>query len=423
MALWLTFGTVLILIFLSALLSASEIALIGSSRSRIHHLVKKKNLKASIVEKLLYKLEPVIGAILLGNTFLNILATTLMTGALIKIFGEKGIVYATLCMMFIILLFAEVMPKLYAVRYPEKSALFLSFFISKLIILLKPFTIFIQKLSQIIWKLAGINLNTPKNKNEHEENLRGAIELHRNEEPETHEESHMLKSILDLDDVTVNEILIHRKDMVTINIDQPTDNIINYILSSPYTRYPMWEKTPENIIGILHARDVLKALRTSHTKKTKHIDLRPLLSQPWYIPKSTSLFDQLQAFRKKKEHFAFVIDEYGALQGIITLEDILEEIVGEINDEHDTSSQISEEQADGSLVIKGHTTLRDLNRKFSWDLPDNDATTLAGLVLYTCRIIPKEGQEVQVCGFRIVILERQRNQLTKLKIYPSLQEK
>lgn len=417
MELWLLFSLILFLIFLSALLSASETSLTGSSKPRIHHLVKTGNEKATIVENLMNKLQSVISAILLGNTLLNILASTLMTGAMIKIFGTSGVVYATFVMVFIILLFAEVMPKLYAVRHPENSALLLSLFISKLIIILKPFTDFIEFLAHFAWKLLGVNLNQEKNKENYEEDLRGAIELNKGTEILTHERSHMLNSILDLNDMTVNEILIHRKDMVSINIDQPTDAIVKQVLENPYTRYPIWEKNPENIIGILHARDLLKVLRNSYNSQKKHINIRPLISEPWYVPKSTSVFDQLQAFRKRREHFSFVIDEYGTLQGIITLEDILEEIVGEISDEHDPNNQIAQKQKDGSFIVKGHVTIRDLNRQLNWDLPIQHAITIAGLVIYTCRLIPKAGQEISLYGFRINVVERQRNQLTKLKIY------
>jgi len=419
--LWLLFAIILVLIFLSALLSASETSLTGSSKPRIHHLAKKGNAKATVVESLINRLESVISTILLGNTLLNILASTLMTGAMIKVFGTSGVLYATFLMVFIILLFAEVMPKLYAVRHPETSALFLSFFISKLIIILKPFTKLAEFLAYFSWKLLGVDLSVPEKKN-YEDDLRGAIELHRGTENLTAEKTHMLKSILDLNDMTVNEILIHRKDIVSINIDQSTDAIVTRVLENPYTRYPIWEKNPENIIGILHARDLLNTLRNSYTTKKEPINLRPLISKPWYVPKSTSVFDQLQAFRQRREHFAFVIDEYGTLQGIITLEDILEEIVGEISDEHDPKNQIAHKQKDGSIVVKGHVTIRDLNRQMDWDLPVHHAITIAGLVIYTCRLIPKTGQEVSLYGFKIKVIERQRNQLTKLKIYAPKKE-
>lgn len=402
---------------MSALLSASETALTGSSKPRIHQLVKKGDTKAGIVERLQSTMDSVIGSILLGNTLLNILASSLITGALVQIFGDTGMVYATIGMTFLILLFAEVMPKVYAVRYPEKTALFLVSLVAILIKILKPITQFVQWLAYEIWRFIGVNIKEDKANSDYEEDLRGAIDLHRGQEPETDEERRMLNSILDLNATNVDEILIHRKDMTTIDINQETDKIISEIIASPYTRYPVWENDSENIIGILHTRDVLKALK-AYDGASENINLKSLLSKPWFIPKTTSLFDQLQAFRKRHEHIALVIDEYGSLHGIITLEDILEEIVGEITDEHDPKNQIAFPRDDGGFEVKGHTTLRDLNRQFDWNLPDDKATTVAGLVLYASRRIPKSGQEINIHGFKVLIQERQRNQITQLVIYP-----
>lgn len=411
---------------MSALLSASETSLTASSRPRIHHLHKSGDARAKAVATLQQKLDAVVSASIMGNTSVNILISSLLTVVCVVLVGEVGVIYAAILSTSLVLLFAEVMPKLFAVRYPERTALWLSPFLLKFMVIAEPPTRFVQALSRKIWSLMGYNLASESDLTAQEESLRGAIDLHRGHHPEVEEERRMLKSILDLDDIVVEEILVHRKDVVTLNVDAPINALVDAIFTNPYTRYPVWQDNPENIIGLLHARDVLKALRYDtpgpHSQEVPGVDvtfdIRKVLIKPWFIHEATSLFDQLQAFRKRHEHMAMVIDEYGAFLGIVTLEDILEEIVGEITDEHDPKNQLATPLEDDSFEVKGHTTLRDLNRHFEWGLPDDHATTVAGLVLYQCKRIPRIGQTITLGGFKFHILERQRNQITKIKITP-----
>jgi Mg2+/Co2+ transporter CorB len=251
--------------------------------------------------------------------------------------------------------------------------------------------------------------------------LRGVIDLHTRAMADTsadiqHERA-MLRSVLDLADVEVSEIMIHRRNLATVDVDQPVNDLIDQVLTSPYTRLPLWRGKPDNIVGVLHAKALARAVQ-EHTEQGTLDQLDPVAvaAAPWFIPDATRLLDQLQAFRARREHFAMVVDEYGSLQGVVTLEDILEEIVGEIADEHDVAVSGVRAQPDGSYVINGDVTIRDLNRQFDWSLPDDEAATIAGLVLHESRSIPEVGQTFLFHGFRFEVLRRQRNQITALKV-------
>jgi len=249
--------------------------------------------------------------------------------------------------------------------------------------------------------------------------LRGAIELHAGEDEQVvrHERA-MLRSVLDLAEVQVSEIMTHRRNIATIDANQPQNQAIEQILASPYTRVPLWRDDPDNIVGILHAKALLRAIR-GHDNNTKPIDLIGLASDPWFIPEQTLLLDQLESFRQRREHFAVVVDEYGSLMGIVTLEDIIEEIVGDIDDEHDVTPHEVKREHDGSFVLDGSETIRDLNREYEWGLPDEEAATLAGLILHESRRIPQVGQSFIFHDFRFDILERQRHQITSVRVTPT----
>ena len=250
-----------------------------------------------------------------------------------------------------------------------------------------------------------------------EEALRGAIELHAGDEPETHQERVMLRSSLDLADVDVSEVMHHRQDIVMVDADLSPTQIIDQVVQSPYTRIPLWRGQTDNIVGVLHAKALLRQVR-AHTGDLDHINIEAEAATPWFIPESTSLLDQLQAFRQRREHFALVVDEYGSLMGVVTLEDILEEIVGDISDEHDVVPIGVRAQSDGSYLVDGRVTIRDLNRRFEWRLPDDDAATIAGLVIQIGRVIPYEGQIFMSEGFRFEVVSRRRNRLALIRITP-----
>ncbi|MCH2037194.1 MAG: CBS domain-containing protein, partial [Rickettsiales bacterium] len=245
--------------------------------------------------------------------------------------------------------------------------------------------------------------------------LRGAIEMHHDDGSVIKEDKDMLGSILDLPQMDVADVMVHRKNMVTIDINLPIDELIQMVLDSNYTRIPLWEENPENIVAILHVKNVLRAIKAQKKEGTQ-IDIKDISYEPWFVPENTSLSKQLHEFRNKRNHFALVVDEYGALQGLITLEDVLEEIVGDINDEHDTSDENVMSEKDGWYVLNGSATIRDINRQFGWNLPDDDATTIAGLIMHESETIPDTGSIFEYHNFIFDIREKDSNQITQVAI-------
>ncbi|HEY9548369.1 MAG TPA: HlyC/CorC family transporter [Kiloniellaceae bacterium] len=413
-----TLASILVLLVFSAFFSGSETAMTAASRPRLHNLARSGNHRATLVNELWHEREHLIGTLLLGNNLVNILASALATSLLIAFFGEAGVVYATLVMTVLVLVFSEVLPKTYALQDADRVALAVAPLLRVLVTVLKPLSLVIQLMVRATLALFGIEVRQALTAEASEEQLRGAIELHQGEGEEERHERAMLRSILDLGDVWVEEIMIHRKDVGAIDVDQPPAKIVEEVLSSPFTRMPLWQEDPDNIVGVLHAKALLRAVQAVGNDLDK-LDLRAVASAPWFIPDTTDLLSQLQAFRRRHEHFAIVVDEYGEMLGIVTLEDILEEIVGDISDEHDVEIEGVQLQRDGSLIVDGKVTLRDLNRRFEWRLPDEEASTIAGLILHETRCIPDVGQIFTFHGFKFEILGRMRNQITSIRICAS----
>jgi Mg2+/Co2+ transporter CorB len=407
------------LILCSGFFSGSETALTAASRARIHALVSQGNPRAKTVAKLHGRMERVISTILLGNTALNSATAALMTLLMDQYVGHSGVAFwvATIAATSVLFIFAEVMPKTFAINNADRCALLTSPPLSLLVRLAYPITQVTQLIVNGLLRLFGVQVATTPGAEERLEELRGAIDLHSESTEEIREANAMLHSILDLDDVPVSDIMVHRRNMVMIEVTQPAAEIVREVLASPHTRIPLWRDEPDNIIGVLHAKALLRAME-ANAWQVEGLDIESLAAKPWFIPDSTSLLAQLEAFRKRREHFAIVVDEYGALMGIVTLEDILEEIVGDIADEHDVSVEGVHPEEDGSYLVDGSVTLRDLNREFGWRLPDEEASTVAGLVLHEARQIPLPGQVFVFYGFRFEILERQRNQVTRLRLTP-----
>jgi Mg2+/Co2+ transporter CorB len=412
-----TFGTIAILLVLSAFFSGSETALTAASPARMHTLEQQGDPRAQVVNRLLAQKDRLIGAILLGNNLVNILASALATSLLISLVGEAGVAYATIGMTMLVLIFAEVLPKTYAIHNADGIALAVSRTLRVVVQVFSPVTVAVQWIVRSTLSLFGVRITSPLGASLREEELRGAIELHTGEGEEEKHAREMLRSILDLADVDVEEIMVHRSNVITINVDQPTEKIVDEVLSSPYTRLPLWRDDPDNIVGVLHAKSLLRAVHTQQAD-LEHLDIVEIANNPWFIPETTDLLAQLQAFRQRQEHFAIVVDEYGEVLGVVTLEDILEEVVGEIADEYDIEGEGMRALRDGSVVVEGTVTIRDLNREFDWRLPDEEASTIAGLVLHEARRIPDIGQVFAFHGFRFEILRRQRNQITSIKVTP-----
>ena len=413
-SLLISLGTIAVLLVLSAFFSGAETALTAASRPLIHQLERKGNRRAGLVNMLRKDKERLIGSILLGNNLVNILASVLATSILIGLFGKAGVIYATISMTLLVVIFAEVLPKTYAIQNANRMSLAVAPLVRSVVILLSPVALFLQMFVRFLLRLFGIDTSADRGMAMTAEELHGAIALHTGEGPGIRP---MLHGILELADVEVGEIMVHRQDVVMLDANEKPEAIVEQAVKSPYTRLPLWRDKPENIIGVLHAKAVLQAVHDRPPDGAAPNLLR-LAAKPWFIPESTSLLHQLQAFRQRREHFALVVDEYGALMGIVTLEDILEEIVGDIADEHDVTAPGVQLQRDGSAIVEGTFTIRDLNRRFDWRLPDEDAATIAGLLLHEAREIPTVGQVFVFHDFRFEVLHRTRNQITSIRVTP-----
>lgn len=410
-------GAILALLVLSAFFSGSETALTAVSRARIHALAQEGTAQASLVERLILSRERLIGALLLGNNLVNILASALATSLFLSLFGDAGVVYATLVMTALVLIFGEVMPKTYAIANPERFALAVSPIIRVIVAIFAPVTAAVQIMVRHMLRLFGPAVSDDAEVLSAREELRGAIELHHREGSVVKRDRDMLGGVLDLRDLEVADVMVHRTKMHSINADAPPREIVDQVLLSPYTRLPLWKDESDNIVGVLHVKTLLQAVREVEGDFTK-LDVLALATPPWFVPDTTMVLDQLNAFLRRKSHFALVVDEYGEVQGLLTLEDIIEEIVGEITDEHDVAAQGVRRLPDGSVQVDGSMPIRDLNRLMDWDLPDEEATTVAGLVIHEAQTIPEPGQAFTFYDFRFEIVRRQRNRITAIKITP-----
>jgi Mg2+/Co2+ transporter CorB len=417
LGLGITLGAILGLLLASAFFSGSETALTAASPAKMHALEQEGNRRARVVNYLLTVRERFIGAILLGNTLANIAASALATSLFLTLFGEEGVVYATIVMTVIVVLFAEVLPKTYAILNADRMALVLAPAVNFVVAVLAPVTGAMQFLVRHTLRLFGVSISDDAEVLSAHEEIRGAIELHHKEGGVKKLDRDMLGGVLDLRELTVSDIMVHRTKMDAIDVELPPEKIIDLALKSSHTRLPLWRGEREEIVGILHAKTLLRALREAKGDGGK-IDIMALATPPWFVPNTTTLKDQLNAFLKRKAHFAVVVDEYGEVMGLVTLEDIIEEIVGDITDETDIASIAARPQPDGSVIVEGSVPLRDLNRLMDWDLPDEEATTVAGLVLHDAQTIPDAGQAFTFHGFRFEVLRRQRNRLTSIRVTP-----
>jgi len=414
---WLSVLAVIVCLLLSAFFAGSETALTASSRARMHRLEKHGNVRAGIVNRLLRTRERLLGALLLGNNAVNILASSLATSVLLIWFGDVGIIYATVAMTLLVVVFAEVLPKTAAFNAPDRLALAVARPMSWVVRVLGPVLTGIEVLVRWILRGLGIRASGAQSILSAREELRGAVDLLHREGGVERLDRDMLGGILDLRELTVSDVMLHRTKMITINADDPPEEIVREMLEAPVTRVPLWKGSPENIVGVLHAKDLLRAIQAADGDLAK-VNVMAIALPPWFVPDIRPLSEQLKAFRRRKTHFALVVDEYGEVMGLVTLEDILEEIVGDISDEHDVVVPGLRPQPDGSVTVDGLVPIRDLNRAMEWNLPDEEATTIAGLVIHEARSIPEPGQSFTFHGFRFQVLRRARNRITALKITP-----
>ncbi len=422
---WLTAGAIVLLLMISGFFSGSETALTAASRGKLHSMADKGSKGAEKALLLMENSERLIGSILLGNNLVNILATALATSLFSRLFGDSGIAIATLIMTFLVLIFAEVLPKTYAINNSESSANFISRPISIVVTVLAPIVVAVQFVVAVLLWLIGQRGNDGDNALATQEEIAGAIALGHVEGNVHKADRDRLLGALDLKHREVEEIMLHRSDIEMVDASGPPDEIVRKCLNSPYTRLPIFKDDPENIIGVIHAKDLLRSVESllrsgrEGTKRISKLNIMDIAMKPYFVPETTPLDDQMREFLRRRTHFALVVDEYGALQGLITLEDILEEIVGEIADEHDVPDQDARaKDIYGNYEVDGSATIRDLNRDLDWSLPDDEANTIAGLVIHEAQTIPVVGQAFIFHNFRFEIVEREQNRITKLKVRP-----
>ncbi|KPA22748.1 Magnesium and cobalt efflux protein CorC [Shimia sp. SK013] len=424
-AFFITAGVIAALLLLSAFFSGSETALTAASRGKLRTQANKGSRGASRALAITEDNERLIGSVLLGNNLVNILATSLATALFTRAFGESGVALATLVMTLLVLIFAEVLPKTYAITRPEGAASAVAGPIGLIVTVFAPIVSAVRWLVRLVLRIFGVQTDPDSHILAVREEIAGAIQLGHSEGIVEKEDRDRILGALDLSDRTVEEIMLHRSGIQMINADDTPRDILNQCLESNHTRLPVFKDDPENIIGVVHAKDLFRAItdRVSGTggdaESAFTLDISEVAKEPYFVPETTSLDDQMRQFLRRRSHFALVVDEYGSLQGLITLEDILEEIVGEITDEFDEDTDHPIRKSDdGQFLIEGAMTIRDLNRATDWNLPDEEANTVAGLVIHEAQMIPTVGQVFSFHGFRFEVIDRTANRITGLKIRP-----
>ena len=422
---WITIGAVFFLLLLSALFSGSETALTAASRGKLRTHADKGSRGAAKALKITEDTEGLIGSVLLGNNLVNILATSLTTALFTQTFGESGIALATLIMTILVLIFAEVLPKTYAITNAELAAAKVAGFINLIIKVLSPIVASVRFLVRLILQVFGVKTDPNSHILAVREEIAGAIQLGHSEGIVEKEDRDLILGAVDLSDRTVEEIMLHRSNIEMIDSNDEPTKILTQCLESIHTRLPVFLNDPDNIIGVIHAKDLAREMykvineESPSINQLNNFDISHVAMKPYFIPDTTSLDDQMRQFLHRRTHFALVVDEYGSLQGLITLEDILEEIVGEISDEFDPKDTNDIKQShDGSYILEGSTTIRDINRANDWSLPDDEANTLAGLVIHEAQMIPTVGQVFSFHGYRFEVVERKANRITSIKVIP-----
>ena len=414
---WEIIGTALAVFALlatSAFFSGSETALTAASRVRMHSLEKDGDTRATIVSRLMEDRERLLGALLLGNNMVNILASALTTALMIKLFPDgPGALYATVIMTVLILIFAEVLPKTYAITQPDKAAVAVVRPVNVLVKIFAPIVMAVQAIVKGVLRLFGVVSDASPWSAMDE--IRGAVDLHTQEGSVAKTARDRMIGALELDELTVEDVMIHRKNLVMVDVKLPSKTIVAQLMDSGHSRVPLYTDNKDNVIGVLHAKDVLAALSNSQGDFDA-IHPRKIMREAWFVPETTGAVKQLRAFQKERGHFALVVDEYGALMGVITLEDIIEEIVGDIKDEFDEDVDGLTAYKDGSIKVKGDVTIRDINRARDWNLPDDEAVTIAGLVIHEAQTIPDQGRVFSFHGYRFEITGKVKNQITLLKV-------
>ncbi len=404
-----------LLLLLSALMSAAETAFTSCSKPRMLTLENEGSKRAARVNRIMKQPDLLIGAIVVGYNVINIVSSALTTAAMIESFGEAGLAYATALMSVMIVLFVEILPKTVAIRRPDGTALFLAPFMQFLVWILVPVTVLSRGFILFLLKPFKLNIGNEEIEENAEQEIRGVIDMHAELSDASQATATMLHAVVDLKEMTVADVMTHRRDMVSIAMRQPAPLLIKVLLDAKHSQIPLWGKTPEDIVGVIDARHLISKL-AEHEGGAKDIDIATIVAPPWFIPDTTGLLEQLDAFRQRGVRIAFVVDEYGVLQGMLTLADILEEIVGHYDKGQFNALAVPKQQPDGSLILDGRFPIRELNREMGWELSDEHATTIAGFIIHIAERIPEPGETIYADPFAFQILARKQKQISKVKI-------
>jgi Mg2+/Co2+ transporter CorB len=424
-AFWISSSIILLLLILSGFFSGSETALTAASRGKLRAQADKGSGGAARALKITEDNERLIGSVLLGNNLVNILAASLATTMFTRLFGESGVAMATLVMTLLVLIFAEVLPKTYAITNSERAAALVSGPISIVVLVFSPIVSAVRLFVRGILRAFGVQIDPDSNILAVREEIAGALQLGHSEGVVEKEDRDRILGALDLRERFVEEIMLHRSGIEMIDAASEPEEILEQCLQSNHTRLPVFRDDPENIVGVIHAKDLLRAMYKliggpdGNASSLVNFDVASVAMKPYFVPETSTLDEQMRQFLRRRTHFALVVDEYGSLQGLITLEDILEEIVGEITDEFDPDADHPLAPGeDGHYYVDGAMTIRDLNRATEWTLPDEEANTVAGLVIHEAQMIPTPGQVFSFHGFRFEVMARDGNRITQLKIRP-----
>ncbi len=422
-AFWITSASILLLLVMSGFFSGSETALTAASRGKLRARADRGEKGAARALSITEDNERLIGSVLLGNNLVNILATSLATAMFTRLFGESGVALATLVMTLLVLIFAEVLPKTYAITNAEAAASKVAPVIQVVVKVFAPVVAAVRWLVRGVLRLFGVKADPDSHILAVREEIAGALYLGHSEGIVEKEDRDRILGALDLGERAVEEIMLHRSQIEMINAEDDPEAILEQCLQSNHTRLPVYRDDPDNIIGVVHAKDLLRAMHKlvmggdGSRNTLKSFKICDVAMKPYFVPETTTLDDQMRQFLRMRSHFALVVDEYGTLEGLITLEDILEEIVGEITDEFDPDAEHPiRKSEDNQFLVDGAMTIRDLNRATDWNLPDDEANTIAGLVIHEAQMIPEVNQVFNFHGFRFEVVTKADNRITRLKI-------
>ena len=413
-------GILALLLLIAAFFSIAETSLMSLNRYRLKHLVKEGNRGARLASVLLSKTDKLLGVILLCNNFANAASATLVTIITVELFGEGEwvLMMGTLLVTFAILVFGEITPKVIAAAYPEKLGILSSYLLYPLLKLLYPAVWFVNLFVNGLLKLVRVNVNFSESSQAlNMDELRSIVTDSGHFMPKKHRT--ILLNLFDLEKITVDDVMTAHTQVEVIDFDASVDDIMQRIASSYHTRLPVREGDKEEIIGFIHVRKVINQLRAHRQDEPiNKQDLREILSEPYFVPSGTPLYTQIQQFQENQERIALVVDEYGEFKGLITLEDILEEMIGDFTTQSPSRTSSYRKEADGSWLVDGSSALRDLNKKLELNLPLDGPRTLNGLVLEHFEDIPETGTSFKIGEHKLEIVQTQDRVVKSVKIFP-----